>query len=72
MPTLYLSFSVLENDFNKVMEGGSNDRGAKGWEARSLPVLDCVQAEDPRNVKPVRKLQRGGWIEVGDSVNGIS
>jgi hypothetical protein len=71
MPRLGRGFIVLEDDFNKVMKGGSNDRGAEDCRARSWSVLDCVEAKDTGDVKPVCELQWGVWIDVGDSVNSI-
>ena len=71
MPRLDSGFIVLEDDFNKVMKGGSNDRCAKDCGTKSWHFLDCVQVKDTRDVEPVSQLQWGGWINVGDTINSI-
>lgn len=71
MPRLDRVFIVLEDDFSEVMEGSSNDRGAKDCRARSWGVLYCGEVKDTGDVKPVCELQRGVWILVGDIVNSI-
>lgn len=73
MPRLDFFLVVLEDNFREVMKGGSdhrgvvNDRSSCRW-----PILDCVEVEHPRDVEPVRELQWGFWIHVGDSINSVS